>query len=195
MRSTDQAGNVEQTPPSSTWTIQAAALDAGGLDGAAVLDGGLDSETVFLDAAGPELGGKEDVAVNKDVAAPDLAPDLVVVISDVAPITIDSSVDKGSDLRGALDVQPIDSQAGGVDLGDARPSGPDALVPEPNRDAAVVVVDDAAVTKKDAAPGGSDVKVLGSGFCTMVAPGAEPRAPILLVGLAFVALLLRRRRS
>jgi MYXO-CTERM domain-containing protein len=198
VRSTDQAGNVEQTPPSSTWTIDAAALDAGSLDGSTALDSGLDVGTVFLDAAGPELGGPGDVAVNKDVAAPDLAPDVAIVIGDAKPpLSIDSGIDQGRDLAVALDVQPIDSQADGVDT---RPSGAepgsDALVPEPNSDSAVPVVSDAAVIKKDAAQTGADnVKVLGSGFCTIVAPGAEPRAPILLVGLALAALLLRRRRS
>jgi hypothetical protein len=198
VRSTDQAGNVEQTPPSSTWTIDAAVLDAGSLDGSTALDSGLDVGTVFLDAAGPELGGPGDVAVNKDVAAPDLAPDVAIVIGDAKPpLSIDSGIDQGRDLAVALDVQPIDSQADGVDT---RPSGAepgsDALVPEPNSDSAVPVVSDAAVIKKDAAQTGADnVKVLGSGFCTIVAPGAEPRAPILLVGLALAALLLRRRRS
>ena len=191
VRSTDQAGNVEQTPPSSTWTIEAAALDAGSLDGSAALDVGLDVGTVFLDAERPELGGPVDVPANKDVAAPDLAPDVAIVIGDAAPpIPIDSRVDQGSDLVVAIDAQPIDLQGGSADL------GLDALVPEPNRDSAVPIVSDAAVIKKDAAQlTVDDVKVLGSGFCSIVAPGAEPRAPILLVGLALVGLLIRRRRS
>jgi hypothetical protein len=201
VRSTDQAGNVEQTPPSSTWTIEAAALDAGSLDGSAALDGGLDGGMVFLDAEGVDLGANDDVAVNKDVAAPDLAPDIAIVIADTAPpIAIDGRVDQGSDLVVVLDAQPIDSQTDGAGLGDTGPSGaepgPDALVPEPNRDSAVPIVGDAAVNKKDAAQVTTDdVKVLGSGFCTIVAPGAEPRAPILLVSLALVGLLIRRRRS
>jgi hypothetical protein len=201
VRSTDQAGNVEQTPyKSATWIVVAAALDAGSLDG-----GGLDAGTVFLDAEGvdqtvdvgsnDDVAANNDVAANKDVAAPDLPADVTIVIADATPpIPIDSRLDQGSDLAAvAFDAQPIDGQTDGVDTrsSGAEP-GPDAS----NRDSAVVVVSDAAVIKKDAAQVTiDDVKVLGSGFCTIAAPGAQPRTPILLVGLALVGLLLRRRRS
>lgn len=195
VRATDQAGNVDETPPTFTWLIEAAALDAGSLDA------GVDGGALLLDAEGldqsADVGGGNDAATNKDVAGPDLPSDVVVVIPpDLAPLVrLDSGLDQGvGDLGTAVDSQTVDSQADGVnDV--AAEAGDDAAVVT-NRDALAPNGDDAPVIKKDAAPVAlDDLKVMGSGFCAIAAPERRA-APALfvVVGLVFGGLIARRRR-
>jgi MYXO-CTERM domain-containing protein len=103
-------------------------------------------------------------------------------------------------LAPALDVGKIDNASADLlpEVQQAGPEpGPDAA-PEPNPDtAAPVVKEDAAepIANKDAAPASQDVKIMGAGFCAIASPQSTTPAPFLVLGLAALALLRRRRKS
>ena len=207
VRSTDQAGNVELVPPSFTWTIQAGALDGGTLDAEGALDSGAEVSPVAEDAEGM------DALSTDDVAAPDLAADQVLVVGDdTAPVIgIDAAVDaQNQDLLPVLfdagaseardtKVLVVDSLGPEVDaLADAQP---DAQSPgaEPNPDTAGPVANDDAASvpiNKDAAvtPAADNLKILGSGFCAIALPRSTSPMPFMVMALAALALLGRRRK-
>jgi MYXO-CTERM domain-containing protein len=216
VRATDQAGNVEVEPPYVTWTWQVElSLDGGSLDGGSVDSGGEVASPVLVDAEGVDAFVNEDLAVAADDAGPpDIAPDKApFVVEDTAPlVSVDTGVDaEGVDLLLFLDVgEPRDTKvldaetAGTGVLSDALPSGaepgPDTAppAPEPNPDtAAPVVKEDAAapLANKDAAPNAEDLKIMGAGFCAIASPHSTSPAPFLVLGLAALALLRRRRNS
>jgi MYXO-CTERM domain-containing protein len=167
VRATDTAGNVDASPATYTWSVEGSSVDGGVPDGGFVvaLDGALVST---VDAERLDTQGV-------DFASPrDLAP--------------------------ALDVGKIDNASADllpeVQLAGPEP-GPDAA-PEPNPDtAAPVVKEDAAepIANKDAAPASQDVKIMGAGFCAIASPQSTTPAPFLVLGLAALALLRRRRKS
>jgi MYXO-CTERM domain-containing protein len=213
VRATDQAGNVETSPPSFPWTVQANGLD-GGVDAQSVDLGvdnsSVDASPVFVDAEGDaeSLDGLAPPAV--DAAEADVAADTVVVKgNDTAPIIpVDAAVDaENADLLlQLLDVgQAVDTKvptAVADAQSDTQPSGaepePDtAPLPEPNPDTAGPVVKaDAAVppANKDAASAAEDLKILGGGFCAIASPRSTSSAPYVLLGLAALAMLRRRRK-
>jgi hypothetical protein len=226
VRSTDQAGNVEQGPPyvSWTWTVQSSRLD-GGVDAEPpALDAGVDSSgeevpLVLVDAAGVDAQAGEDLVLAQDTTQADRAADTVLVIredtapirEDTAPIVpVDAAVDTGSvDLQLFLDVgEAVDTRVPGVDSADvqadtqasgAEPRPDTAVAPEPNPDTAPdtagpIVIKDAAVppANKDAAP--VEFKIMGSGFCAIAGSRSTSSAPYMLMGLAALALLCRRRK-
>ncbi|HEX7500100.1 MAG TPA: MYXO-CTERM sorting domain-containing protein, partial [Polyangia bacterium] len=134
---------------------------------------------------------------------------------DTAPIvTLDASAKDAEnvdflplllDAGNPTDAGVSDAEVARADvLADAQPSGaepsPDtAPLPEPNADTAgPVVKDDAATTTpadKDAAQVGEDWKIMGSGFCAIASPRSTSSAPYLVMALAALALLRRRRKS
>jgi hypothetical protein len=215
VRSTDQAGNVESNPPTWTWLVQASGLD-GGVDAEppAVdldIDGGGEAAPALVDAEGLDAFANQDLFTGGLDAA--VADHAVMVGDDTAPIvTLDAAKDAETlDLLPLLfDVgNPTDTKVPGAEvaqadvLPDAQPSGaepsPDtAALPEPNADTAgPVVKDDAATTpaNKDAAPVAEDLKIMGSGFCAIASPRSTSSVPYLVMALAALALLRRRRKS
>jgi MYXO-CTERM domain-containing protein len=213
--STDQAGNVETAPVSFPWVVQAnsTSLDGGFLDGGAVDSGGEEAAPVLLDAEGVDVFAPADLISAPDVPSNN-TPDVAVVVGDdTAPVV---SVDAGVDVEGAdlllfidvgapRDTKVLDTVIASVDVPtDTLPSGaeptPDVApaAPEPNPDTAVVVVkEDAAqpTANKDAAPAAEDFKIMGSGFCAIASSRSTTPAPFMALGLAALALLLRRRKS
>jgi MYXO-CTERM domain-containing protein len=212
VRSTDQAGNVETGPPyvSFTWVVQAndLSLDGGFLDG-----GAQEAAPVLLDAEGVDAFAPEDLRSVPDVPA-NSTPDVAVVVGDdTAPVvSVDAGLDaEGADLLLFLDVgAPRDTKvldavtaSADVRLADTLPSDAEATpdiappAPEPNPDTAAVVVvkEDAAqpTANKDAAT--EDFKIMGSGFCAIASSRSTTPAPFMVLGLAVLALLRRRRRS
>ncbi len=172
VRSRDAAGNVDATPATSTWEIAAM-----------VLDGGVP----------PIDGGQTDGSIGP------------VIDGGVPPI--DGGIDGGGiDGAGGIDGQVLDTAGadardGAADAAaETRPPGPEpgrdaAVVTEPGRDAATGTPD-APVGKADAPvdPESPDYKILGGGFCAIAPAGSASPAAFLLLGLAGLALLLRRRR-
>jgi MYXO-CTERM domain-containing protein len=104
-------------------------------------------------------------------------------------------------LAPALDVGKLDSAQADLlpDTQQAGPEpGPDTAppAPEPNPDtAAPAVKEDAPLANKDAAPAAEDFKILGAGFCAIASPASTSTSPFLVLGLAALALLRRRRKS
>jgi hypothetical protein len=208
VRSTDQAGNVESDPPHFTWTVQSNGLD-----------GGVDAEPPAVDVSGsevpPTLVDAEgiDALASDDATEADLPADAVAVgRDDTAPIVLlDAALDAENvdllpflDVGGAADAKVAVTDSASADLlPDAQSSGaepqPDAAsLPEPNPDtASPVVKDDAAVpsANKDAAPAVEDLKILGGGFCAIAGSRSTSPTPYMIVGLAALALLRRRRKS
>jgi hypothetical protein len=211
VRGTDQAGNVETNPPSFAWTVQALGLD-GGVDAEpAGLDVGVDSSAseaspALVDAEGVDAQASEDLVFGQDTTK----ADLVANKDDTGPIVpIDAAVDaENVDLLPLLDVGEVaDAKVVLADVAyaevqaDTQPSGAEpkpevAPLPEPSPDAAgPVVKDDAAApppTNDDAAPAVD--KILGGGFCAIASSRSTSSAPFMLVGLAALALLRRRRK-
>jgi len=180
VRATDAAGNTDATPATYTWMVEGSSVDGGALDaGSAVaIDGAL---VVTIDAGAVDAEGLD---VEKlDAQGPDL--------------TVARDVPQASDAV-KLDDVLADLLA---DVQQAGPEpGPDTAppAPEPTPDAAVVVVkEDAAEppANKDAAPAAEEFKIMGSGFCAIASSRSSTPAPFMVLGMAALALLLRRRRS
>jgi len=172
VRATDGAGNVDATPATYTWLVDSAA-DGGAVDagGAVALDGAL---VVAVDA-----GSVDAEAI--DVRGPDLA-----AARDLAP-----ALDVGKLDSAQADLLPDTQQAGPEPGPDTAPPAP-----EPNPDtAAPAVKEDAPLANKDAAPAAEDFKILGAGFCAIASPASTSTSPFLVLGLAALALLRRRRKS
>ena len=205
VRSTDQAGNLEQGPPyvSFPWTVQAGALDAGAYDA----EGALDSGAVEVPPALEDAEGIDALANEDDVAAPDLAADKILVVGDdTAPVVgLDATVDVEKqdvlplflDAGDALDTKTLADGLSADVLADAQSFGA-----EPNPDTAGPVVNDDAApppANEDAAPvvppATEDLKILGSGFCAIASPRSTSSMPFLVMALAALALLGRRRKQ
>jgi len=80
---------------------------------------------------------------------------------------------------------------------DAAPTqAKEDAAPAVKDDAAVVIKDDAAPvqTKDDAAPPMENLKVMGSGFCAIASSRSASPAGFMVLALAGLALLRRRRR-
>jgi hypothetical protein len=223
VRATDTFGNIESPPATFPWTVlgldagvdaESPAVDVG-VDGG----GSAEASPTLVDAEAIDVLGSEDLVSADDTATaePDVAPDTAVVKNnDTAPIVfIDAAVDTENADRflPALDVgEGIDTQVLPVDVAsadaanadvqaDTQPSGAEpkadtAPLPEPNRDSAgPIVKEDAAISpvNKDAALAVED-KILGSGFCAVSGSRSNSPAPTLLMGLAALAILYRRRK-
>jgi len=172
----------------------------------------------LLDAEGAvDVAAKADVGIVADAVAggPDLVRDVPGTgTQDTRPVQgLDASLDQESDAIAVVDSSAIDSGLveidGGASRADADTGSPsDAatnndVAVAPTADAAVVnddaaTKDDAAgsATNKDAAPNPTNQKlvVLGGGFCAIAPAGATSPAAFVLLALAGLA-LLRRRRS
>jgi MYXO-CTERM domain-containing protein len=218
VRATDAAGNVEASPPHWTWTLDVVYLDGGALDAEPVDVGTtLDTEPV-LDTGPADADARLDVALDLPVDRPADTRD-VAVISDVAPVIdtriIDSTGEGGTlaDIGGRTDAQSgpeaadavPDTQPSGAEPGpdtapvtgpdpspDTAPPSKDDAAPSPNADTAIPANTDAAVTPTPTPP--TYVKYMGGGFCTV--SGARQASPLafVLLALAGVAVLRRRRR-
>jgi uncharacterized protein (TIGR03382 family) len=199
---------VESNPPSFIWTVQSNGLD-----------GGVDAEPLAFDGSGSEAppalvdAGSIDALASDDATTPDLPADAVAVSrDDTAPIVLldAAALDAESvdllpfpDVGGAADTKVVATDSASADLlTDAQSSGaepqPDtAALPEPNPDSASPVVKaDAAVppANKDAATAVDDLKILGGGFCAIAGSRSTSPTPYMIVGLAALALLRRRRK-
>jgi hypothetical protein len=214
VRATDLSGNTDATPAVYGWTVQAGALDAGVLD--AGIDAGLSPDVAPMDLAGGrdgltiadtasvfiDMGGKADV-VARDGADKD---DAALPGPDTTPVLgVDADTDTTVAEAGAgagIDGLPFSLDGGAVDsASDAVPIATDAsAVPEPVADAAPLVGKDAAspTGTPDAAPTDDTLRLMGGGFCNMVAPGTTVRTHSSTVVTAWMllglALVLRRRR-
>jgi len=137
----------------------------------------------------------------------------------VPSVSVDASVDGSasdillpvidagsrSDAPDGLQPLPIDTAAvealgDATSTSDVAPNPDTALAPNPdlNPDVAPVAIEDAAVapTNKDAAVVAppTDIKVMGSGFCAIASSRSTTSAPFLVMALAALALLRRRRQ-
>ena len=179
VRATDAAKNVDATPATYTWMVDASGLDGGAVDaGKRDAVAAIDAEPIITVDAEPVDTGKIDVQ-GVDLAA----------VRDLGPVLDADKVDSVP-----ADLRP-DVQATGPEPGPDTAPAPT----EPPADAAVVVKDDAAepTGNKDAAiePVTENIKIMGGGFCSVASSPATSAAPFAfffaLTGLA----LLRRRRS
>jgi MYXO-CTERM domain-containing protein len=194
-----------------------AGVDGGGLDGS-----GGEVGPAFLDAQG--IDAESDVAtsdvsvpgVDGATAKLDVPRDLPGTTNqDTAPfVSVDASVDAsatdillpvldaGSRSDGPDGLQPLPIDTAGLEaLGDATVVvlNPDTAPPNPdlNPDVAPVVIEDASVapsTKDAAVAPPTDIKVMGSGFCAIASSRSTTSAPFLVMALAALALLRRRRQ-
>ena len=206
VRSTDQAGNLEQGPPyvSFPWTIQAGALDAGTYDAEGALDSGaVEVPPALEDAEGIDALANDDLLGKDDVAAPDLAADKILVVGDdTAPVVgLDAAVDVEKqdvlpvffDAGDALDTKALASDGLNADvLADAL-ADVQSYGAEPNPDTAGPVVNDDAAPVVP--PATEDLKILGSGFCAIASPRSTSSMPFLVMALAALTLLGRRRKQ
>jgi uncharacterized protein (TIGR03382 family) len=219
VQATDLSGNVESSPPTFTWTVQANAL---GLDGGVdaepqavdlgVDGGGEAASAVLLDAESVDAFANEDLLMGLDAAEPDLSDD-TIFRDGIAPIVgLDAAKDaEGADLLPILldagnptDTKEPAAEVANADLppnaqpSDAEPNPDTASAAEPNPDTAgPVAKDDAATTpaNKDAALGAEDLKLRGAGFCAIASPRSTSSAPYMMMALAALAVLRRRRKS
>jgi MYXO-CTERM domain-containing protein len=196
-----------------TEAIDAEAVDTEAIDAEAVDTGAVDVEAVdvaavdvaAVDVAADAQGGGPDGLPTIDgqpiadvgTSPPDVRLD-VPGLPGVDGGGIDSQVDGGVfdaglplDVGSLIDVQandaePLDGQS------DQSAPGPDLA--QPNADTAIPITADAApTTKADAAGLVSPYKALGGGFCAISSSGTTSPAAFLLLALAGLALLRRRR--
>ena len=187
VRATDAAGNVDLSPATYAWAVNGGALDAGVLDAQASETGTVVADTApvvivdaerldaeRLDAEGVDLGVAIDLGVKPDLGAVDSA-----------------TADAAADVLPASGPEPGPEPAPDTAPASGPEPGPDtAPGPEPSPDTAVPVNEDAAP------PANADAghRVLGGGFCAISpAPSPSP-AGFLVLALAGLALLRRRRR-
>jgi hypothetical protein len=218
VRSTDQAGNAESNPPTFTWTVQAGAvgLDAGvdaeppALDVGGDRGGGEEASSVLVDAEGVDSFVNED----KNATRADVPEDTIVINRDGPPpiIGLDAAVDAQNadrlpiflDAGNSTDIRETAAEVASADvlvdtqLSDAGTNSDTTSPPEPNQDTAGPVANkdaDTTQANKDAAPATQDLKVMGSGFCAIASSRSTSSAPYVMMALAALALLRRRRRS
>jgi MYXO-CTERM domain-containing protein len=212
VRSTDKAGNVDANPPTFTWLVQSGGLD-GGVDAEppavdlGVDSGGGEAAPVLLDAEGADAFAKEDLLTVLDVAADRAVP----VGDDTAPVVrLDAAEDVEKvdllprlDAGNVADTKAPTEVASADTLADTQPSGaepnPDtAPRPEPNADTAGPVANDDVApppANDDAATVTADLKIMGSGFCAIASPHSTSPWPFMVMALAALALVRRRRKS
>jgi MYXO-CTERM domain-containing protein len=197
-------------------------VDGGGLDGtggevgpafldAQGIDAGVDVATsdvfvLIVDAGTAKLDVLRDLpgTTNQDTV-PSVSVDASVdgSASDILLPVIDAG--SRSDAPDGLQPLPIDTAAvealgDATSTSDVAPNPDTALAPNPdlNPDVAPVAIEDAAVapTNKDAAVVAppTDIKVMGSGFCAIASSRSTTSAPFLVMALAALALLRRRRQ-
>ena len=199
VRATDAAGNVDDSPASYPWVVAAAGVDGGGVD-AEPFDGSAASEdvapVVAVDAQGADIGidvGGEDLAPIVDVGQTE---DLPVAssdggVADVLPEVQQAGPEPGADTA----APPVKEDAAVVTKEDAALVVKEDAAPVVKEDAALVTQDDAAPppANDDAAPM-ENLKVRGSGFCAINSSRSASPAGFMVLALAGLALLRRRRR-
>ena len=203
VRARDLAGNVDATPATFPWVITVAP-DAGAPDAPLADASGTDSgdaQSAFGDAQDtlPSLdSGPADVA--RDAPGPDTTivvptDTAVVVFLDAAPT--DTTPDSRTDvvILPVTDASPeaaaIDTRTADTQVTDAKPATPDTLAPDT---ALIISPADAAITP-DAAATLPKVVAMGSGFCAVgVTQNRSPLPFLMLLGMAGLVLVARRRR-
>lgn len=185
VRATDVNGSTESPPVQYTWTIATGSSSDGGAP-----DGG--------NVIGPTLDAHTDDVLANDVAATQGG-------DAVSPPTQDLDAGLDGELDGGIgfDAGGVPSGAadaldlGGAERGDAGTgtSGPDAASrPEPGADAALANQDAAVqVENADAAASSAAPSLLGGGFCAVAPSRSTSPAAFVLLALAALTVLARRR--
>jgi MYXO-CTERM domain-containing protein len=199
VRAKDAAGNVDLSPAPYAWDIIAVGMDGGVLDGGGIDTGEIDTSPVVVD------GGKDDVpqidvpvispvdgGVTVDAGSVDVGVALDAQTVDVSRLDSapDGARDVASDNVASADLEP-DVQSTGAEPG---PDTATVIPVEPNRDAALVVREDAAPKADAAIVVEVPSKLLGGGFCTIAPARSASPALFMVLALAGLALLRRRRR-
>jgi len=188
VRATDAAGNVDATPATYSWDI-VAFLDGGTLDAQSLDSSAIDgTQGTTLDA---EIIGTVD-AEKLDAEIDAGRPDVITIIDVGQPVDVQFD-------NARADVPPEGQPTGPEPSPDTAPlpgaePNPDSAAPVNNDTAAPANDDTAAPANADAAPVVTNLKVLGSGFCAITSSRTASPAGFLVLALAGLALLRRRRR-
>lgn len=176
VRAKDKAGNVDPSPVTFTWTVQAA-VDAG------VMDSSLPDAPI---ADTPSLDLADAVSENEVQATNDL-PEVAVDLSsqDVATILADANTERPLN----PDTRPADATR----ISDTRPDTLKQVDTQAITDAGVSS-DVPTLPGPDAAQPEEKVVALGGGFCSLAATPNQSVWPFLMLFGVWVSLRIGRRR-
>jgi MYXO-CTERM domain-containing protein len=182
--------------------IDAEAIDAEAIDAEAIDAEAIDAEAIDAESIdGAEAGAQGTVDGQTTVDTADRNDGWttgadVPVLPPIDAIVIDTQVDVGLAEAGArVDVGPIVDVATGADQARNPDLAPTADTAVPSPDVAQPSPDTALPTNADAAPTPvvSPYQPGGGGFCAIAPAGTASPAAFLLLALAGLALLRRRR--
>jgi MYXO-CTERM domain-containing protein len=202
VRAKDAAGNVDATPATYAWTINAAGVDGGTIDGGEAEAGGNDDTGPVGTVDAEAIDGEATEAGARDTQQPGRDTLPVLDVGNPAEVRADQAGAGDAAPDGAAADALRDTQTAGAEPGpettpvggpepapDTAPAEPDTAPPVTQDDAAVSVTEDAAPP-----PITTEIKIRGGGFCAISPARTASPAGLALLGLAGLALLRRRRR-